>query len=858
MKFRLPFFFFLEITSASAQIQPNKEQIQFFESKIQPVLSDSCYECHSKEAGQKKGGLSLDTRFGLRLGGNSGPGVVSGILEESWIWLAISHTEPDYEMPPKSKLPYEVLADFKTWIEMGAPDPRESEKEVVTGINIEEGKKFWSFQTPRRKTPPMVSDPAWSRTAIDQFVYAKLELKGLEPAKPPTADAILRRLCFDLIGIPPTIEFANRFRQAWNQNPGQAIETAADRLLQSQQFGERWGKHWLDVARYAESNGKGANQTFPNAWRYRDYVIDSINADKPIDRFITEQLAGDLLPNESDEGRQENLIATGFLAIGPKNLREKNSRQFTMDMVDEQIDATSTALLGLTVSCARCHDHKTDPIPTHDYYALAGIFLSSDTHYGTDGIGGRFNQGGLIELPLAGESDGTYTSEDVAKLEADLDEVRKGLRKHAADKRAKMQGDSEGRQRSSAKKLRATQSKLEETLTSITGAGNVLAFAMGMTEKDEVTDTAILVRGEIDSPAQAVPRGFLQVLDQSAVAVEKGSSGRLEMAGWIASNRNPLTARVFVNRVWEKIFGQGLVASVDNFGTTGQGPSHPELLDHLAIQFMEDGWSLKKLVKTLVLTRTYFASTEFDSANYAIDPDNRFLWRAAPKRLDAESFRDSILATTQAAALRAPVPFAGCRAQPRRARAQGKPERPLRLPAVSLRLPASHPRRDAGDDQNCFEGADPELVTGFAQGFPMGQSNHFFLMKQPVSSSKQSPGRFAELLEERSDQFDEQVRYAFHQAYGRPPSQGEYDSAIRFHRDFVGKEREAGREFLTLFLSGTALQRRISLSQLSKLITNHYGSPHHTPTGAQIHRQWILLARFLLRSRPARRRPPKA
>lgn len=785
------------------------EQAEFFETKIRPVLVDSCYECHSTEAGKKKGGLSLDTRFALRDGGNSGPGVVPGKLEESWIWLAVSHAEPDYEMPPKNELPDYVIEDFKTWIEMGAPDPREGEKAVDSKIDIEAGKQFWSFQRPRRETPPEAKDQEWAKTGIDRFIYAKLESQNLEPAKPADAHAILRRLCFDLIGMPPTLAFTEQFHRAWKESPNEAIQTTVDRLLLSRQFGERWGRHWLDVARYAESNGKGANQSFPNAWRFRDYVIDSFNEDKPFDRLILEQLAGDLIPTESDKARQENLIATGFLAIGPKDLREKSSRQFTMEMIDEQINTTSTAFLGLTVSCARCHDHKTDPIPTLDYYAIAGVFLSSNTHYGTDGIGGRFNQGDLIQLPLAGETGESFTASDIAKMQAELVEVKDTLRVFHGEKRARMQMAAEDKvedngKRGSAKKFRARESQLEEKLGSLTGAGSVKSYAMGMADKEQPVDTHVLVRGEIDSPAQVVPRGFLQVLDHSPAAISENASGRLEMARWIASNRNPLTARVFVNRVWEKLFGQGLVTSVDNFGTTGQAPSHPELLDHLAICFMESGWSLKKLIRSIVLTRTYQLSSEFNSPNYRKDPDNKFLWRAAPRRLDAESFRDTILAASGQLKLerpfRSPVAEHGLEELGRK----GSPDVLTNFPPYrSVYLP---PIRDKMPEFiETFDGADPNTVTGRRE-VSNGAEQSLMLMNSPFITGQSS--HFANLLREDADQIGDQVRLAFSRAFGRPPTSGEYDSAIRFYRVFMASlkkdldEEEAGKEFLKRFCQG--------------------------------------------------------
>lgn len=796
------------IESSFAQATITAEQSEFFEKKIRPVLIDSCYECHSKEAGQKKGGLSLDTRFALRDGGNSGPGVVPGDLEESWLWLAVSHTEPDYEMPPKSKLPDDVIEDFKTWIKMGAPDPREGEKDVSTEIDIEEGRKFWSFQTPKRQTPPSVQNPAWSKTGIDRFIYSKLESEKLKPVKPANAHSILRRLCYDLIGMPPTTAFAGKFHQAWKENPGKAIEATVDQLMGSRQFGERWGRHWLDVARYAESNGKGSNEAYPNAWRYRDYVIDSINKDKPVDRFMIEQLAGDLIPVKLDQDWQENLIATGFLAIGPKNLREKSHRQFTFDMIDEQIDATSTALLGLTVSCARCHDHKTDPIPTLDYYALAGVFLSSNTHYGTDGIGGKFNQSDLVQLPLASETNTTYSKSEVTEMQKDLAQLNEALSDFHSDKRVRMKQRESGEttmqdssKRGSAKKLRARKSLLEEKLGSITGTGTVKAFAMGMTDKETPLDSSVLVRGEIDSPAQVVPRGFLQVLNHSPATIKEDSSGRLEMARWIASNRNPLTARVYVNRVWEKLFGHGLVASVDNFGTTGQAPSHPELLDYLAIQFMENGWSLKKLVRSIVLTRTWQLSTDFDSANYSADPENKYIWRAVPKRLDAESFRDTILSVTGQLKLerpfRSPVAEHGLEELGRR----GSPDVVSNFPPYrSVYLP---PIRDhMAEFIDVFDGADPNLVTGKRE-VSNGAEQSLFLMNSPFIIAQAD--HFSNLLQEQSDKLGDQVRNAFVRAYGRPPTRGEYDSAIRFYNQYIPPVRSelgedaAKQKFLKLF-----------------------------------------------------------
>ena len=391
----------------------SREQTAFFETKIRPVLVNSCYECHSKKTGQNEGGLTLDTKVGLRQGGNSGPGVVANKLDESWIWRAVSHGDSDLKMPPEAKLPDRVISDIKRWIEMGAPDPRDDglPTVVTSSIDIEQGRKFWSFQRPQKTSPPSIGDEKWSRTAVDRFVRAKLDAEGITPSPPAEAATLLRRLYFDLIGLPPNPTDISRFQTAWKRNTQQAIENEVDGLLDSQHFGERWGRHWLDVARYAESNGKQSNQSYPFAWKYRDYVIDSFNNDKPFNRFVQEQIAGDLLAARTNAAKHEGIIATGFLAIGPKDLREKSTRQFTMDVVDEQIDATTQGILGLTVACSRCHDHKFDPIPTADYYALAGIFLSSKTYYGTFGGGHGRNASELIALPNSGHGGEKLTRE---------------------------------------------------------------------------------------------------------------------------------------------------------------------------------------------------------------------------------------------------------------------------------------------------------------------------------------------------------------------------------------------------------------------------------------------------------------
>ncbi len=785
------------------ELTPN--QTKFFETKIRPVLIDSCYECHSKKAGHNKGGLTLDTKVGLRQGGNSGPGVIPKNLDESMIWLAVSRTEPDYKMPPKSKLPANVIADFRTWIQMGAPDSRNDglPSVVTTEIDIEEGCKFWSFQKPTKTSPPAAFSREWSKTPIDRFVHTKLADKRMQPAARAETMTLVRRLFFDLIGLPPM--FDQRAVKLKDELTGIEIDLASfsddpssyrslvDQLLATQHFGERWGRHWLDIARYAESNGKESNHSYPNAWRYRDYVVDSFNNDKPYDRFVQEQIAGDLLPARTDEQWQEGLIATGFLAIGPKDLREMSFRKFTMDMVDEQIDTTTRAILGLTVACARCHDHKTDPVPTADYYSLAGIFLSSNTYYGTFGTGGRFNTGKLLEMPVLSKNREQLSPRDIADLKARIAELERRLREHAAQKREKMQQSADKASdtpaaRSSAKRIRHEHNVLTAKLASLDGSGLSKQYLMGMQDKAAVADTNILVRGEVDSPAQVIPRGFLQVLNHGPQEIREGHSGRLELSRWLSSHDNPLTARVMVNRVWNKLFGRGLVSSTNNFGATGVRPTHPQLLDHLAVEFMEGGWSVKSLIRSIVLTRTYQASSQFNAANYAIDPDNEFLWRAASRRIDAEALRDKILATSGQLELTRP---SGSRVAGAGDVELGRKSSPDLLadlpPHRSVYVPTI--RNVSHELLGLFDGADPDVVTGTRDATNVANQALFmmnspFILEQADVLTKQ--------LMNQADSTRARVELAFQRAYGRAPTDSEIRTALQFQNRFVAAARETG------------------------------------------------------------------
>jgi hypothetical protein len=362
---------------------PAADQLAFFEKKIRPVLVGKCVECHSGEKNKLKGGLALDSTAGLLKGGDSGPTVVPGQPAESLLIKAIQHADPDLKMPPKKKLAHGIIADFETWVKMGAPAPKDADpKAAWTGVDIEQGREFWAFQPVKKPAVPTVKNITWARTDVDRFLPAALETRGLNPVTDADKYTLLRRVYFDLIGLPPTPDEMAAFER---DSSDTAFETVADKLLASERFGERWGRYWLDVARYTESSGKEVDLAYPQAWRYRDYVIAAFNADKPFDQFVGEQLAGDLLPATDPRRQAELQIATAFLALGPKSHIERKKLPFELDVVDGRIEVTTTAFLGLTVACARCHDHKFDPIPQTDYYALASIFRSAPYAQGGDG-----------------------------------------------------------------------------------------------------------------------------------------------------------------------------------------------------------------------------------------------------------------------------------------------------------------------------------------------------------------------------------------------------------------------------------------------------------------------------------------
>jgi hypothetical protein len=650
---RLPFSFRLylllvalagQAAAAPAPVaQLSAADQQFFETKIRPVLDDQCYRCHSAQAEKIKGGLRLDTRGALLAGGDSGPAIAPGNPEQSLLIEAIRYTNPDLRMPPKGKqLPAAVVADFVEWVRRGAPDPRTTEtaspdstRSSTPAHLYTPNKEHWAFKPVRASSVPTTLHPGWCQTPVDNFILADLESAGLQPSVATDRRTLIRRVTYDLTGLPPTDPEIFAFL---NDRSPEAYAKLVDRLLASPHYGEHSARAWLDLARFAETKGNFKRDQDPRyigAWTYRDYVIDAFNTDKPYPAFITEQLAADALvlktlarktlPADTSPGDRRILAAMGFLTLG---------NQFdgsTNDIINDRIDVTTKAFLGLTVSCARCHDHKFDPIPTKDYYSLYGIFANSTRPKRID------EQPTLLPVTETPEYlDYLAQAAALKEKESVLREDFKALRAAGAEATPEQRRELLRREA----RLQAEIGDLEANHPGAPPRADVL------TDVKTPKNHPVLIRGEAQNKGEIVPRRFLAILspDPAQRPVYTQGSGRLELARDIASPTNPLTARVLVNRIWQQHFGQGFVPTPDDFGNQSTPPSHPALLDYLANRFVQDGWSIKKLHRLIVLSATYQQGDSGNLAFAAKDPDNRLLWRSNLRRLSLESMHDSVLA----------------------------------------------------------------------------------------------------------------------------------------------------------------------------------------------------------------------
>lgn len=789
----------LSMTSVACLFADDKA-MELFEKEIRPALVQHCVRCHGEK--KMQGGLRLDSREGWQAGGDSGPAIVAGDMK-SLLLRAIEYEDISLEMPPRGKLPEKTIAAFQKWVSLGAVDPRTNrhggDDMQVENPTVEQGKDFWAFQQVPMPDVPQFSDSPWPKNNVDRFVLAKLEEKGIEPAQDASKESLLRRLTYDLTGLPPTVA---QIEQFLGDESDDATDKLIDRLLQSGHFGERWGRHWLDVVRFAESSGGGRTLLFPDAWRYRDYVIDAFNQDLPFDQFLKEQIAGDLMLSENRLDRRRKLVATGFLMLGPTNYEMQDKDILEMDVVDEQLDTMGKAMLGMTIGCARCHDHKFDPIPTRDYYALAGIFKSTHSM-----IHSNVSTWNTVDLPLPAEEESALLAgkEKLKVAEEELKAATNALNKltgksakqaksvapdsldgfvvdsvdakvignwkastsvasyvggdyihdEQQDKGAKSvfyqlmlpergkyevfasyspganratkvpylikhrdgetvvevnqrkmppvdnlmhslgvfefdetedssvllttQGTDDGvviadaiiwvprldgekdnaakqladdaangpKSKARQKSIAAAKSnadRLKKEVNALKKAMPKRQVAMAPRDGDSPADIPIAIRGMTHQKGDVVPRGVLRVASWDTFpAVKQNSSGRLELAEWVAHEKNPLTARVMANRVWYWTMGRGLVATLDNFGSTGDLPTHPELLDYLAFSLVENGWSIKELVRQIVSSRTYQLSARVSRHEQTLDAENRYFGRRTVKRLRAEDIRDSIL-----------------------------------------------------------------------------------------------------------------------------------------------------------------------------------------------------------------------
>jgi uncharacterized protein DUF1549/uncharacterized protein DUF1553/cytochrome c len=769
------------------------EQLAYFEKNVRPIFVNNCYNCHS-DAFKEAGGLRVDVGISIFAGGNSGPAIIPGHPEKSLLIERVKETDEKKRMPQERKeaLPAAEIAILEHWIQDGAAWPDETEKLPRTPARIAANylklkKSWWSWQPLTVPAVPAVQNVAWSSAPIDRFVLAKLEAKKLTPVKDADPRTLIRRVSYDLTGLPPTPVEVQAFVK--DHSP-QAYARLVDRLLASPRYGERWGRHWLDVARYAESSGPSRNMPYPNAWRYRDYVIDAFNRDVPYNRFLQEQIAGDLLPAATSAERDRLMIATGFLALGPKDVNQRFKARFKMDNVDDQIDTVTRSTLALTVTCARCHDHKFDPIPTTDYYALASIFTSTVDAAGLGSrMGGaslQYYEPKLLDYLSESANAPRVPQEQVSKLKAEADAAKKALddfdEKYQEELKANPNGPTMGDEH---KKQRAELARnsihLSEELKLTNDLGE-LGYGIHGARDGEIIDTTVRIRGVEERHGPVAPRGFLSLVNlENTPKIPPDHSGRLELAQWITDPENPLTARVYANRVWQHLFGAGVVTTVDNFGSMGDQPANPQLLDYLAQDLIHNGWSTKKLVREIVMTRAYRLGSEAPVGYREIDPADRLIWRHAPRRLEAEEIRDSVLQS--AGTLNLDVPH-------------GSPAMALRMIEIRDDGPVVHSILKAADRSPyrsiylpqlrgevprplaAFDPVTQTLVTGRREETTVPTQALFWLNSPFVR--EQSLILANTLISEQHVDDAKRIRIAFERVVGREPTKSETERVKGF------------------------------------------------------------------------------
>ena len=776
---------------AAAAAEPADADFAFFESKIRPVFTEHCYSCHSSKAEKLKGELRLDSLEGMLKGGDRGPAIVPGHPEKSLLLKAVRYTDPELQMPPKNKkLGERQIAAIAQWIQSGAPwpageqasAPRPAKQEIT-----EQDKSWWCFQPIRRPEAPPGRRRLATENPIDSFILAELAAKGLKPNPIASRRELIRRAYFDLIGLPPSPEQIAAFAK---DKSSEAWPRVIDQLLSLPQYGERWGRHWLDVARFAQSNGYERDGEKPESWRYRDYVVKAFNEDKPYDQFIKEQIAGD----ELEPVTFDSLIATGFQRLGVWDDEPDDKRMAEFDELDDLVSTTGSAFLGLTIGCARCHDHKFDPIPQTDYYQLLSFFRNIRLSESA-----RFTLDSPNYVPLAAPA-------QVKEWER----AQKAKVKSVENELAAATNDVE-------------RKKLSKRIEEMKGDRPPFEWALAVRERGLLPPpTHVLIRGNAGNPGAEVQPAFLSVLGArrpvlAAPAEAATSTGRRRaLAEWIASAGNPLTARVMVNRIWQHHFGQGLVKSTSDFGRTGALPTHPKLLDWLAEEFIQGGWSIKKMHKAIMLSQTYQRSsrTENAAAN-AVDPGNDLLWRQNLRRLEAEALRDTVLSISGSLNPR----MGGRGFFPRLSgevlAGQSRPgldweiSSPEELSRRSLyayvRRTMPVPMLDAFDYSNTASPLNERPVTTVAP-----QS---LLLLNDAFVQQQAEAFAARITKEAGDQPEPFIARGFELAAGRGPTQQER----QLSRDFIQRQQRAFAALQTRLTFRPDVPTSLSVSYLEKL-----------------------------------------
>ena len=826
------FFLLWLVASSNPRTVANEQDgIAFFETHIRPLLAERCYDCHSVRADSREGNLLLDHQAGIAQGGDNGPALIPGDVDGSLLIRAVRYDDDTLQMPPDRRLSDDEIKHLETWIRMGAPDPRRrqaNEPIVPRPSDPVAGRSHWAFRPVELHPRLAARNTAWPRSPIDSYILSKLDAVGLKPRPDVDRRALLNRLCFQLTGLPPTQQQTRRFL---SDSRPDAVEQLVDQLLSSPQFGECWGRHWLDLARYADSNGLDENFLFREAWRYRNWVIQAINQDLPYDRFLLEQLAGDVLPFQTIEQRDRQRIAAGFLVVGPKVLLGNDTKKQRMEVADEQIDTIGRAVLGQTLGCARCHDHKFDPIPMVDYYALAGILTSTQVMEQRYMLG----QQRLMERLVGLGPDGAERNSEYERYWRERDKLHKrreqaqaalkileendeeGLAKLIADNGDAVSATAQSKEASPDDRLDSQQQLIKELTTALDNPPSIPPRAMIPEDIESPTDERLRMAGQFDRPAETVPRGFLQVASHRPPSIPGDQSGRLELARWLTDDQygtGHLAARVLANRIWHHLIGRGIVRTVDNFGRRGETPTHPELLDYLAARLIATEWSIKSVIREIVLSRTFALSSQYDADSFAVDPQNQWLWRANRRRITPEALRDRML-TAAGQLSRVPMDstvwYLGDQAT---AVGENKVRRRTDFHCRSVYLPVI--RNDLPELFEVFNFADPHATTGSRPETTGATQGLFLLNDESVINAAENLAR--EVIEDESLKGDqERVKRIFWRVLNDNPSPEDQRDVLGLVHRYTAEATKLPQDQRQLHAWTMACHALFSLSQFQFL-----------------------------------------